>query len=201
MTFSNTEAHLASKNARNAVQRVTELERQVKALEDALQSIADSSNKVVQTVIDSTNNALKDIHAKVDAMSELVRATVDVVGLDSVGETLAQNRSGDDERNRVAQTKQIADGLANGELKAADAIGETSYLVFTEKGKDGQPLQFGARKQFAVSQVMPEFRASLMGKGVGATITSTSGHTFEVVEFYDVVQKPAPAAPATTETK
>jgi hypothetical protein len=190
MTFSNTEAHLASKNARNAIQRVTDLEKRVTDLEESLQK-----------VIDATNSIFKDIHTKMDAMSELARATVEVVGVEAVEQTLLQNRRADDDRNTQNLAKQVADGLANGDLKAAEVIGENSLLVFTEKGKDGQPLQLGARKQFLMSQVLPEFRDGLMGKGVGATITSASGNTFEVIEFYDAIPKATPATSAVPEAK
>jgi uncharacterized protein YoxC len=179
MTFSNTEAHLASKRVGNAIQRVEALEGQV------------------TSIIDSTNKALDDIHQKLARLQQQVLAVCDVVGQDAVSAKVVENMTNNDLVRTQNLTARTAEAVANGELKVAEVIGDSSMLVMVEKDKEGNPLRSGSRQHMAVPQILQPFRSQLLGKGVGETITSESGHTFTVVEVYDIV----PAATPAPETK
>jgi uncharacterized protein YoxC len=180
MTFANTEARLASKNVRNAVQRVEALEERTDVLGKDLGQIADSANKV-----------FGDINRELTTIKELLRAVAEVAGMDAVEQVVTQNRTKDDELNTQKMAEQIDSGLSNGDLVPATEVRENSLIVFLEKDKDGKSLQFGARKHFMASQLLPEFRAQLANKGIGATVTAQNGNVFEVTAVYDVALKVA----------
>jgi hypothetical protein len=183
MNQSSTVAQLASKTARNAVQRVEELEATVEVLKTNLQTLQEGQSNI----INSSNEEFTKLNTKVGSLAELVRALIDAVGPAEVERVVKATRQADDVTSVENMKAEIVKGIAKGELKTAEAISDKSLLVFVEKDPSGVVLEYGSRKQWLFSQVGDAFKPQLLGKDVGAILTAPNGATFEVVEFYDTV--------------
>jgi hypothetical protein len=165
-------------NKRNALQRVEEIER------------------VIPNVIGAVNEGLGKLQQQISALVEVAEALTDAVGTDVINAKVVENRKTKDASKTAAEEEAIQKALTAGELVPADAIAETSLMVFTESDKDGKVLEVGSRVQFSFMQLKPEFRAEVLGKKVGEKILVPEGHSFEVKSIFTIVPKPATAAEA-----
>lgn len=174
--MSETIAHIANKNSRNALLRIDDLERAVK-------SIAESAN----AGFEKQGN-------QIETVSEIVSVIMELVGAEEVNKRLTAKRDEDEARRVTAAKEQIAAAVEAGQLAPAEVVpAEHALLVFTEKLADGTPLKYGSRVQFALSSLRPEVRSQVVGQKAGFSFPSPEGHLFEVAEVYTIVPpKPAP---------
>lgn len=174
MSHAETKAMAAAQTARNAIQRIEALE------------------KMIPHLISATNNALTEYEGKLTQVAEVADALVQNVGEEAVNAVLVANRRTRAAAREAAETKQIADALEKGDLKPAEKVGEGSVLVLKRYGADGQPQEFG-RVQASVAILVPPLRAEALGKSVGHKMKVPGGEdSFEIVEIYEPVAKPAP---------
>lgn len=166
--MSETVANIAQKNARNAMQRVEALE------------------EVIPNIVSSVSTGMGKVQQQVNQLAEVVEALVSLAGTEAVQKAVMENRKAADVRKVEAEVAQLAKAVETGALKTADAVADNCVLVFAEYDKEGKPLEVNGRSQFSVGQLQPQFKDELMGKKVGATITSPEGHKFEVKEIYAI---------------
>jgi hypothetical protein len=172
MSQTETIARMAGTSARNALQRVQDIEETVQ-----------------QVVVNFTQEITK--------INETCNVLVDMLGREAFEAALTSKRDTADANAVAAQKKALADAVEVGALKVADTIAESSLLVLTEKTADGVPLKWGSRIQIPLGQVKEQFRTQLVGKKVGAVVPTPEGHLFEVAEIYE--PQKAPQVPAANE--
>lgn len=160
---------------RTASQRIEDLERGLMSLYQT----ADNMARDLMTIKD----AIKLLGNKLDAV---VKAT-------AAGETMS------DEviakimvQNNVDELKAKVDNLvAQGVLKAGEAIGPNSFVVGREISEDGTVQN--PRMQFVVSALQEGVRDKFPGAKAGETLVLQEGKwKFEVLEVYDLVAPEAP---------
>jgi hypothetical protein len=167
---------------KNATERLSALEAQMET------QVMPALRAVQENIVPAIDREFRNLHGRVGGVQELLRALLEVVGPDAVNAVLVENRKKDDEANTKAQVDAIAQGLTAGALVKADVISEKSLMVFVEKDETGTPVALGSRKQFVFTELQPEFRAQVTGKGVGEVLVDPqSKHTFTVVELYEAV--------------
>jgi hypothetical protein len=158
-------------NKRNALQRVEEIER------------------VIPNIIGAVNEGLGKLQQQVSALAEIAEAVTEELGTEAINARVVANRKVKDASKTAAEQEAIAKAVAAGELVPAEAIAESSLMVFTEFDKDGKELEVGSRVQFSFMQLKPEFRAEVLGKKVGEKILVPEGHSFEVKSIFTIVPK------------
>ena len=177
MSNAETKAMMATKTARNAIQRIEALE------------------KMIPNLISATNNALTEFETKLTQLAEVTDALVQNVGEEAVNTVLVAGRKVRAAGREAAEIAQIAGALATGALKPAASVGEGSVLVLKQYGADGQPLEF-SRVQASVAILVPPLRQEALGKSVGYKMKAPNGdNSFEIMEIYDVAP-PAAEVPA-----
>jgi hypothetical protein len=189
--MSETVANHAAKSARNALQRVEETLKRVDTLE-----------QIIPKLVDATNNAVGQLQSQLSQAVETLDAIIGILGPDAVSTAVLEARQTRAVNNSEQQKAKLAEEVAAGRVKVVDVVTEKSLLVFKETGKDGAEV-VPSRVQFAATQLKPEFREQLLGKGAGASITDAeNGHTFEITEILEPVEgSPEPAhAPVSAET-
>ena len=171
MSQTETVARMAGSTARNALQRVQDIE------------------ETMQQVVFQFNQEITKIN-------ENAAVLVEMLGEDAFKATLKARRDRTEETTVSAQKAAIADAVAAGTLKSGDVVAASSLLILTEKLADGTVLPYGSRVQLPVGQIKEPLRGQFLGKKVGeAVATEPGGHLFEVTEIYEPQQAPAPVVP------
>lgn len=165
-----TQAMVAGKQARNAMERVTALEN------------------VVPQII----GMLQNIQAQFSQSVEILDALVENFGIETVEKTVVANRRQKAIAKSTEETKQVAALIEQGVLKATTKVAEHNMLVFKETKPDGTPNEPVSRVQFMYEQLQEQFRTQLIGKAVGEKLASPGGNIFELAEIYEVVPQAAP---------
>ena len=165
-----TVARMAGSTARNALQRVQDIE------------------ETMQQVVFQFNQEITKIN-------ENTAVLVEMLGEDAFKTALKARRDRTEETTVSAQKKGVADAVAAGTLKPVDVVVDSSLLILTEKLVDGTAIPYGSRVQLPVGQIKEPLRSQFLGKKVGEAVNHDSGHLFEVTEIYEPQQAPAPVVP------
>jgi len=166
------------KNAKNAVQRMTEIEL-------GLQQVQQETGKILGEVIKSTNKALSELEGRLNTAAEVLDAVVDLYGAEAVRAAVAAARQARYDKGVADQQLDITNKIASNNLTEAELVTENSLVVFKELDVDGKEVQF-SRVQFFVSSLQPSFREEVLGKSKGYQIKGER-FAFEVAEVYTLV--------------
>lgn len=177
-----TAAQHASKVARNATERIARLER------------------VLERFVGSTSQAVTEIQQQLAQYQELLDAVIQVVGVESITETVLESRR----QKLIDGANELREGIAKkveaGTLKATDTITETSFLLCGVTDGNGNKIE-EARVGVNVPQLLKQFKDAAIGQKAGHKLATPDGRTLEVLEVYDVsvpsVQQVAQEAAAT----
>ena len=168
MSNAETIATLASKQSRAALERVENVERALKQ------------------VIESANAAFERANTQMQQMADVIDVLVELAGTDVITAKLVEKEVAKSTARVEAQKAQVEAALLQGTLKVVDTVTDQSLIVFKEY--KGETALENGRNQFMAGQLKPEFKAKVVGQGVGYKLDApTVGHTFEVVEIYEPV--------------
>lgn len=160
----------------------------------------DQVEKTIPQLISAINNSLGGLNQTVNAQGEVLEAVVSLLGKDVIEANIADRRlvrateAMESEKAALEQLKE------KGDLAVTEKVTEKSIIVGREFLADGT-LRHPGRAQVAYMRVDPEFQGKLLDQAVGYVIELPKGGKFEIVELYEVVEKPdAPpeAAPVAT---
>lgn len=174
----------AQKNARNALQRVEQLE------------------DTIPKVISSFSQALNQLQQQVTNAVEVLDAAISLLGPEQVQKTVVDARVTRARAEAESQKGQIAELVADGTLLADQVVTDKSIVVGQETREDGTLIEPGwFQHQF--SQIKPEFQKELLGKGPGTEFKTANGNTYKLLEVYTVdevkVKEKAEAAQKATD--
>jgi hypothetical protein len=182
--MSETIANLAQKTARNAMQRVDDLEKRASTLE-----------KMVPNIIQAVNQSLTQLNQQLMQAVEVLAAVEQILGAETIGKVIHENREARNQQLLDEAKARIAAEVEQGNLVPAAAVGPKSRVVFQEKDGEGKELNPG-RAEFDMEKILEPFRTELQGKVVGDSLKTPVGSIFEIREIYDVVEKKAEAPAA-----
>lgn len=161
-TLSNT------RSIKNAMERLTDLE------------------KAVTMVMSLIDRELGTLVTQLNALSEVINAITEVVGMDKVQGVLSKKA----EEKRDVEQKQLDEALAAGKIVKTDKVGPQSIISYEEKDANGQVRTPG--KFFKnVSTLAPDAQALLKDQFEGFEAGIGNGATMKVLEIWDIV----PVAP------
>lgn len=187
----------APKPTKAQEQRASILER-VDSLEGAYRDLVDGSNSLFRK------------HAeRLGMLEEAMSAVIEAVGIEHVQNILiAKKKRMQDERNEALRLL-VQKAVEDGQAEVTDTIAEDSLIIGLEKNANGEVVN--ERAQVPFSQLLPQFKESLLGKQVGASVATTpvddAGNeqapgTFEVLEIYRILPpKEEAEIPAGVETE
>lgn len=157
--------------------------------------------KSMTQLIPSINNALGSINQQLSAQAEVLEGVVESFGRDKVEAAVKASRERRIQQTMESEKKALEDLRASGELVAVPLVTEKSVIVGREYDADGS-VRVPGRVQVAYSRVDPQFQTKLLDQPPGTTFELPNGGKFEVLEVYEVVEKPLAAADDTnTDTK
>lgn len=152
-------------------------------------------------IVGEVNGAFQAQIERLGQFAQVLEAVTELVGVEMVDAKIKEI-SERKVQERIAQAKEaLKQGIASGELVPATVITDKSMLVGRETDKDGNVVEPG-HIQLPMDRIaFPTVREQLVGQGVGFKVQTPAGNTFEVLEVYDVVPKPAasPMPEPTTE--
>lgn len=156
----------------------------------------DDLEKAVTMVMGLIDRELGTVVTQVNALSEVINALTDVVGMDKVQAVLTKKA----EEKRDAEQKQIDENVASGRIVKADKVGPNSIISYEERDPDGKlriPGKFFKNVATLAADAKNLLRDQLEGfeAGIG------NGATMKVLEIWDIVPvmpttEVAPEAPA-----
>jgi len=156
----------------------------------------DGIEQTLSAIIPQINNSFANMSRQQESQGEVLEAVVTILGQDTITATVKANRDARALATMEAEKKGLEELKANGTLAAVEVVSDKSLIVGREFNADGTIIHPG-RVQVAYQRVDAQFQPQLLGKGVGITFDLPKGGKFEVLEIYEVVQKPdAPTAGA-----
>jgi hypothetical protein len=146
----------------------------------------DDLEKAVTMVMSLIDRELGTLVTQVNALSEVINAITDVVGMSAVQAVLSKKA----EEKRNAEQKQIDEALAAGKIIKADKVGSNSIISYEEKDANGQ-VRIPGKFFKNVATLAPDAQALLKDQLEGFEAGIGNGATMKVLEIWDI----APAAP------
>lgn len=146
----------------------------------------DAVESTINELVSSLNNVIQQLNARLADTTEKLEALTEVAGPDKVKEALRSIAVAKAEKQAASAKQALEEALMNGQLVAAQVIGENSLVVGREFDKDGNVIPPG-RIQLTFGGIKSEFQDKLRGQGFGFTVETPIGGKFEVLEVYDLV--------------
>ncbi len=181
----------ASNNARNALQKVEDLEAEVTQLRETLTG-------VMRAMSNGLNQVQAQAQEQISGLAEQTEAIIRTLGASQVAATIDAIRI---ERNQAmaAQSKaNLAQAILDGKIVVTETVDEESIVTGVEYQANGELAVGGGYVALKYSEIKPEFRDAMTGKKVGDKVDlANGGGTFEIQQILKLAPKPAPvAAPA-----
>lgn len=136
-----------------------------------------------------------NIDRKLQPVIPLLNALTDLVGREAVASKMKEQREAQATQDMEMRKAQLEVLVKEGRLVKSDTVSDKSVIVARETGADGTVVHPG-RFQMMFSEIAPQFQEKLLGKAVAGLkldLPENQG-TFEVLESYEFVPEPAPAA-------
>ena len=168
----------------------------------------DQVEKTVGNIVGAVNNSLGQVSQQLGGITEVLDAVVQTLGAETIQKIMTENRQAKAEAAAQAEEAALKELLSKGDIKVAEAISEKSIVVGRETNPDGT-VRAPGRAQVAFARIDPNFQGPFLGKAVGFVLDLPNGGKFEVLEIYEVVEKPetvpaessTPEAPAASATE
>jgi hypothetical protein len=151
-------------------------------------------------LVDALNKSLTLVEQRLGNLDEVTNAVVGIVGVQSVQEAITAMHVKKAKADADAQAKALLMAVDKGLVIKSELLTEKSVIFGRELDKDGNEVPPG-RVQMLYGQIKEEFRAALLGKPVGTQIDTPVGGKFEVVDLYEIQEKPVPPAEAKAKTE
>jgi hypothetical protein len=158
----------------------------------------DQVEKTIPQLVSAINNSLGGLHQQVNSQGEVVEALVQLLGKETVESTIRDTRERRATEAMEAEKKALEELKGRGDLAAVEKVTEKSVIVGREYNPDGT-VRHPGRAQVAFQRVDESFKTGLLNQPVGFILELPNKGKFEVVEIYEVVEKPAPAPEAPAE--
>jgi hypothetical protein len=166
-------ANLASKQSRNALQRLDQVEN---VLTNHSQAVNNLQNQFGQYV------------AIVDAMVELL-------GVETVTAKVKENAEKKALEQKASEESQVQSLLGMGVLVFAQNVSEKSVVVGQEikRSESADEVLFPGRQQVVLSnpKISQDVKNLLLGKVVGDEVSLPGGNFYKLTEIYDIVDEAA----------
>jgi hypothetical protein len=151
-------------------------------------------------LVDALNKSLTLVEQRLTTLDEVSNAVVSVLGVELVQAAITASHVKKAKADADAQAKALLMAVDKGLVIKSELLTEKSVIVGRELDKDGNEVPPG-RVQMLYGQIKEEFRAALLGKPVGTQIDTPVGGKFEVVDLYEIQEKPVPPAEAKAKTE
>lgn len=161
---------------------------QRKQIKSALERIDDVEQELPR-IVAAVNEVLAGQNQRTAELAAILEAAVELLGAETVDAKVKEISERKVTQDLEKAQAALVAGLADGQLVKAEVIGEQTLVVGREFKEDGE-LVFPGRIQLTFAGIRAEFQAKLKGQGVGFTVETVDGGWFEVLEVYDVVEKP-----------
>ncbi len=152
--------------------------------------------KTLPNIISAVNNAFGRMDGQLNSQGEVLEAVVDLLGQDSVTLKIKEKRELKATAAMEQEKAALEELVKNGDVVKVEAITEKALIVGREYNPDGT-VRHPGRAQVGFQRVDVQFQPSLSGQKAGFMFDLPNGGKFEVVEVYEVVEKPEPKAEET----
>lgn len=149
---------------------------------ERINNLEDKMDRLMMVV----SQGFGSVESRIGQLSELLTATVMVVGKDEVMAKIEEIRKARREAEIAKEKATLAKAVELGIVTQATQIAEESLIVGSEFAADG--VTGNPYVQFTYSSLLPEFQQQLLLKGAGEKIETPAKGTFTVLEIY----QPAP---------
>jgi len=174
--------------AKGLTERLGELDKIQEEHTKQLKGQGESIKQIVMAV----NGALGQQSRSLEEYKEMLNAVIGILGPQQVQAEI-ENARVMALQLQVEETKaSIAKALEEGEVVRAEKASERSFVAGVETKPDGTAIPPGWAF-VPMAKIEEEYRAQLVGQGVGFKITTKEGGFFELLEIYEAVEKPAEA--------
>lgn len=140
------------------------------------------------------------LNQRLSPILESVEALCAITGPEEVAKMITDARKRKAEEQAEAAKKGLEEALAAGKMVPVEVCSEKSVIVGRLADENDKAIGL-ERSQVHISQISPQYRDQILGKGVGTKIEGTSDDGkksyFTVLELYDPVPQP-PNAEAPT---
>lgn len=162
---------------------------------EQLQAQVDQNKKGTHQLAIAVNSSLNQLGGMNGESREMLDAVIQAVGVDVVQGIIEQNRL-QAMKDAVEKTKEnIAKALTEGKLVKTTVIAPKTLIVGRETKEDGSEIPPGMAF-VQIEQVKEDFRAKLLGQGIGFKMETETKGLFEVLDLYQPVEPVVPPAPA-----
>jgi len=161
---------------------------------DALDRLA-QVEKTLPNIISAVNNAFGRMDGQLNSQGEVLEAVVALLGMDTVQAKIKETREAKATAAMEQEKAALEELVKNGDVALVEKIGDKALIVGREYNPDGT-VRHPGRAQVAFQRVDVQFQPTLRDQKAGFTFDLPNGGKFEVVEVYEVVEKPEAAQPA-----
>lgn len=155
----------------------------------------DQVEKTLPNLISAINNSLGGLSQQLNSQGKVLEAVMQLLGRETVETTMKEIEDRRVTETMEAEKKALEELLAAGNLAKVEKVTEKSIIVGREYQPDGS-LRHPGRAQVAFPRVDPQFQPKLKDQAAGFVMELPNGGKFEVVEVFEVVQKPDEEAAA-----
>lgn len=149
----------------------------------------DQVEKTLPNLISAINNSLGGLSQQLNSQGKVLEAVMQLLGRETVETTMKEIEDRRVTETMEAEKKALEELLAAGNLAKVEKVTEKSIIVGREYQPDGS-LRHPGRAQVAFPRVDPQFQPKLKDQAAGFVMELPNGGKFEVVEVFEVVQKP-----------
>jgi hypothetical protein len=159
--------------------------KQIKTIVDRVADLEQNQQGILQAL----NQLMLQTNDRLNNQAEITSAIAEFIGTEKVQQLVTEARDRRDAENVAKAEKYIKDQVEAGNLEPAEVLSAKSTVVGVEMDKDGKALKPG-RIQIPFTNILPDLQEQLLGKPAGTRVETKGGTTFEVLEIYDIVEKP-----------
>lgn len=149
----------------------------------------DQVEKTLPNLISAINNSLGGMSQQLNSQGKVLEAVMQLLGRESVEGTMKEIEERRAVETMESEKKALEELLAAGNIAKVEKVTEKSIIVGREYQPDGT-LRHPGRAQVAFPRVDAQFQPKLKDQAVGFVMELPNGGKFEVVEIFEVVQKP-----------
>lgn len=160
-----------------ALERLKELEGKVKELEGFRAEI-----------LRAVRQTFAAVEKRLQNLEEVNAAVVNVVGRGAIEDEVKRAHIENSEKKAAVEMAALEAAYKVGKIVDADAVGDLSVIVGSEKDKDGGQL-YPTTVQLLFPTLMDEYQAALRGHVAGDVIETPFGSKFTISRVYDVNPK------------
>lgn len=192
------EVQKAVQKAQGSLVRLDELEKRFDNQEANLDNLAvqiKGQGESIKQIVSAVNGSLGQLNRGLEEYKEMLNAVIGILGPSQVQAEIESNRALAMQKQVDETRASIAEGLAKGEVIAAEIATEKSFVAGVETKADGTVIAPGWTF-VPMTRIEEDYRKQLIGQKVGFKVATKEGGNFELLEIYEAVEKKADAPAA-----